>query len=228
MEDQRDQDMEFRIVRPDGAVRWVHRQGQVERDLDGKPIRVSGITCDITERKRAQEALELVTRLPGENPAPVMRLKEGSVLSFVNPAGERLLKVWGKALGDEVPAEIASLARAVLTGGEKRQCEITFDDRTFVVAVVPVLHGDYVNLYFSDISERKQAEEEVRRLLEQAKAREQERRDEKRAVQTRIGAAGHEHRCAGRERGGEDQCMRGSHDSSVRHRSCGLTAADRA
>jgi PAS domain S-box-containing protein len=57
MEDQRDQNMEFRIVHPDGTVRWMHRQGQVERDAQGHAVRVSGITFDVTERKHAEEAL---------------------------------------------------------------------------------------------------------------------------------------------------------------------------
>lgn len=51
-------DMEYRILRQnDGAVRWVHGLGRLEFDVSGKPIRLSGLVQDITERKLAEEAL---------------------------------------------------------------------------------------------------------------------------------------------------------------------------
>ena len=49
--------VEYRIVRPDGDVRWIHERGVLERDENGKPVGVSGISTDITERKRGEEAL---------------------------------------------------------------------------------------------------------------------------------------------------------------------------
>ncbi len=58
IEEGRDQNLEFRIVRPDGNVRWLHRKGQIVRDEQGVPVRVSGITLDITDRKEAELALQ--------------------------------------------------------------------------------------------------------------------------------------------------------------------------
>jgi PAS domain S-box-containing protein len=50
-------DIEFRIVRPDGEIRWLLDGGVLGRDETGKPIAVTGIATDITERKRVEEAL---------------------------------------------------------------------------------------------------------------------------------------------------------------------------
>ncbi len=50
-------DAEFRIRRPDGDVRWVHTKGTVVRDDQGQPIRMIGVTNDITDRKHAEAAL---------------------------------------------------------------------------------------------------------------------------------------------------------------------------
>jgi PAS domain S-box-containing protein len=50
-------DTQFRIVRPDGAVRVVHEQGEVTVDDDGRPIRVIGTMHDITLHKQAEETL---------------------------------------------------------------------------------------------------------------------------------------------------------------------------
>lgn len=49
---------EFRIIRPDGEVRWCVAGGAATRDAFGTPVRLSGVIHDITERKRAEESLQ--------------------------------------------------------------------------------------------------------------------------------------------------------------------------
>ncbi len=48
--------VEFRTIRPDGALQWLMSKGQVQRDAIGKPIRMAGVYVDITQRKRSEEA----------------------------------------------------------------------------------------------------------------------------------------------------------------------------
>jgi two-component system CheB/CheR fusion protein len=50
-----DHRLEYRIVRPDGTLRWVEGRGKVFRDASGAPVRLIGVCTDITERK-VQEA----------------------------------------------------------------------------------------------------------------------------------------------------------------------------
>jgi PAS domain S-box-containing protein len=47
-------DTEFRVVWPDGTGHWLHANGQVFRDENGKPVRMVGMNYDITERKQAE------------------------------------------------------------------------------------------------------------------------------------------------------------------------------
>ena len=47
-------DIEYRIVRPDGEIRWIRARGFQVRDAAGKLIRLTGIVTDITERKRVE------------------------------------------------------------------------------------------------------------------------------------------------------------------------------
>jgi len=47
-------DVEYRVVRPDGEVRFVRSEGDVVRDGSGRLLRVFGTVQDITERKRAE------------------------------------------------------------------------------------------------------------------------------------------------------------------------------
>jgi PAS domain S-box-containing protein len=50
-------ELEHRIVRPDGSVRWVYDRAYPHFDQNGKLVRYVGATLDITDRKRAEEAL---------------------------------------------------------------------------------------------------------------------------------------------------------------------------
>jgi PAS domain S-box-containing protein len=52
----RSYETEFRIVRPDGEIRWCVGTAAATLDKSGRVIRVSGVTVDITERKRAENA----------------------------------------------------------------------------------------------------------------------------------------------------------------------------
>ena len=66
-------DEEYRIVRPDGSVRWVRDRAFPVRDQSGEVYRVAGIADDVTERRRVAEALsdakltaEAASRAKGE------------------------------------------------------------------------------------------------------------------------------------------------------------------
>ncbi|MDO8705522.1 MAG: EAL domain-containing protein [Sulfuricaulis sp.] len=54
---------EYRIVRPDGSLRWILDRGFPIRDKSGKVYRVTGIAEDITERKQAEEEILMKARL---------------------------------------------------------------------------------------------------------------------------------------------------------------------
>jgi diguanylate cyclase (GGDEF)-like protein/PAS domain S-box-containing protein len=50
-------DMEYRVLRPDGEVRWLRDRRHIIYGANGIPTRVDGIVYDITDRKRAEERL---------------------------------------------------------------------------------------------------------------------------------------------------------------------------
>jgi PAS domain S-box-containing protein len=53
----REYDIEFRGLRPDGQVRWLYARGKVFRDEDARPLRITGVTLDITERRAIEQSL---------------------------------------------------------------------------------------------------------------------------------------------------------------------------
>lgn len=55
--DRRSLDIEYRIVRPDGGIRWIRARAFQVRDAQDTLVRNTGIVTDITERKQAEEQL---------------------------------------------------------------------------------------------------------------------------------------------------------------------------
>jgi PAS domain S-box-containing protein len=60
LEQGEDHHIEYRIIRPDGAVHWVEGRGKLVRDKTGAATRMIGVCMDITERKRNEERQRLL------------------------------------------------------------------------------------------------------------------------------------------------------------------------
>lgn len=92
-------DVEYRILRPDGSVRWIWDRGFAKVDEQGKVYFYGGIAEDITERKHMEDALresEEKFRHFAENTHALIwmaNLESGENL-YVNPAYE---KIWGRS-----------------------------------------------------------------------------------------------------------------------------------
>ncbi len=56
-----DYDEEYRVIRPDGSIRWIRDRAFPIRDTSGRVYRLTGIAEDITEAKRAEEKLKAST-----------------------------------------------------------------------------------------------------------------------------------------------------------------------
>jgi PAS domain S-box-containing protein len=53
-------DIEFRILLPDGSVRWVQQRGEVHRGPQGQALRRAGVVQDITQRRKSEGELLLL------------------------------------------------------------------------------------------------------------------------------------------------------------------------
>jgi two-component system, cell cycle sensor histidine kinase and response regulator CckA len=58
-----DLDIEFRVIRPDGAVRWLRAHGQVFYDAGGDPVAMTGACVDVTHRREVEEQLRQAQRM---------------------------------------------------------------------------------------------------------------------------------------------------------------------
>lgn len=87
---------EYRVIRPDGTVRWVCSRGFPVLDDEGRMYRVVGTTEDITHRKEAEAAIRANERRMQQVldalPVGVLLAEADGRLVWHNPAGDR---IWG-------------------------------------------------------------------------------------------------------------------------------------
>jgi PAS domain S-box-containing protein len=82
--------VEYRVVRPDGAVRWIWDRGFVIRDASGDVYRVAGIAEDITERRLAQQTLAQQAAVLENMVEGVNVSDENGIIFFTNSAFDRM------------------------------------------------------------------------------------------------------------------------------------------
>jgi PAS domain S-box-containing protein len=84
------EEVAFRIVRPDGSIRWIGHVCQPVFDADGTYLGVRGSNRDITKRKRAEEAVraseERYRAVVEEQTELICRWRPDGTLTFVNEA----------------------------------------------------------------------------------------------------------------------------------------------
>jgi PAS domain S-box-containing protein len=158
-------DQEYRILRPDGEVRWLHGKVFAVKDAEGRTIRYTGTDEDITERRQLDEALRdrehLLNQIFDILPVGLWIANAKGELVRSNPAGR---KIWGaeplvgqeeygvfKARRlpsmEEIAAEDWAVAKTINEGVtiQNEMLEIdAFDGekRTILNSTAPVLNDD--------------------------------------------------------------------------------------
>lgn len=187
-------DVEFRIRRPDGSVRWIRDRGFPIRNQAGQVYRIAGIAHDITERKLAEQALresEERFRQLTENINEVfwMTTPDLKQVLYLSPAFRNLLgrpfELGQEGAGIEAflesvhPDDRASVMEILAEPGQEFdiECRICLDDgllRWVRNRGFPI-RNQYGQIYrmggvAEDITHRKEAEERLKATTEQLRA----------------------------------------------------------
>ena len=195
-------DIEYRIIRPDGATAWVQARAKMVRAHDGTPLRLAGVSLDVTDRREAEEELRRTSALLGTiietAPGLIYAKDRAGRMVIANSATLALIgKGWQEVEGrndreflhDQAQAEavmendsrvmrdgvVQSLEELVGTGSET--------PRTWLSTKAPLRDPDggvtgMVGISM-DISARKQAEAALQRLNATLEARVAERTAER-------------------------------------------------
>ena len=179
-------DRGYRIVRPDtGEERWVHGRGTLHLDAAGRPIKMLGTIADVTDARRAQDAIvrseqRYAAIFEGAMEAILIAQVETQRFRWANPAacamfgytpGEMLaLTVRDLHPPDALPAIIEQfLALPNDESGSMRSAQcVRKDGQAFLAdikASTVVLDGVPFNVgFFTDVTEARQVEDRDRRL----------------------------------------------------------------
>jgi PAS domain S-box-containing protein len=171
--------LEFRIVMPNGAVRWLAAWSRVETSAAGMPVRAIGAVRDITARKSSEEAqARLAAIVTSSADAIVGKTLDGIVTSW-NKAAERMFgypasEMIGQSIRRLVPPDRQSEEDMILTclarseSIERHEMALLAKDgRTFdaSITVSPMRDADGriigCSKIIRDITARKRAEEEL-------------------------------------------------------------------
>src|SRR6267378_3829331 len=107
---QRDQiEGEFRIVRPDGTIRWIRDRAFPIRDQSGQLCRVVGIAQDVTERKHAEQELARLLALERASRAETEFLRSASMALTQTLSLDAVLQTLLDCLGQLVPYDTANV-----------------------------------------------------------------------------------------------------------------------
>ena len=131
-------DLQYRAVRPDGEVRFLHSQGVVVRGPDGKALRFFGTVQDITDRRRAEQAMAeslnlLNAVIEGTDDAVFVKDFEGRYLMVNSAAALNIGKPPADVIGrmdaavwasPELAAAIAQQDREVMADGVSKTFEL--------------------------------------------------------------------------------------------------------
>ncbi|MCA8832409.1 PAS domain S-box protein [Hymenobacter pini] len=121
---------------------------------------------DVTQARRAEQYMHSLSRIPGQNPNPVLRIHANGRLLYGNLAAEQFRQEYLKPqLEPGLPQQVYQAALEALAGDQPLvNREMWFWGRCYQVAIAPFVDDQYVNLYFTDITPLKNAES---RLVEQ-------------------------------------------------------------
>jgi PAS domain S-box-containing protein len=185
-------ELTFRIVRADGAIRWIRNRGFPIVGEDGGLLRVVGIAADITEPRLAHLALVKTQRVlasivNSSNDAIISRSLDDRITSW-NPSAERIfgytpLEAIGASAkiltsGDQ-DAEVAKIREQIQEGlsvrnfkTERRHRDGNMIAVTLTASPIRDESGEIIGVssQYHNISERKKLEDDLSIVSEQLRA----------------------------------------------------------
>ena len=126
---------------------------------------VMAMVRDITERNRAEEEVKSLAKFPAENPNPIMRITKNGKIIYANEGSSALLKAWECKDDCFLPEELHNQISQIFKSKKSKEVEVICGEQIFSILFSPIFNAGYVNVYASDITERKHAEEALRKAL---------------------------------------------------------------
>ncbi len=147
------------VLTREGSERIISWHNMLIRDQTGEVAGVLSSGDDVTDLKKTEEEIKSLARFPSENPNPVLRVNRDGRLLYVNERARTLCDMWNCVVGENLPENVTVLVNEALQTGLKRETEIGVEGRILSLVYAPIEGECYVNIYGTDITDRKKAEE---------------------------------------------------------------------
>jgi len=144
---------------------------------------------EYAERERAVREIRSLARFPSEDPNPVLRIADNGEIVYANQASNDLLAKWERGIGDIAPDRWLELTAKAVSSGEGQTAEVELGDRVLLMNIVPVPGSECINVYGSDITDRKKMEQALKDNAESLERLVEERTRELREAE-RLSAIG--------------------------------------
>ncbi|WP_324670574.1 PAS domain S-box protein [Hymenobacter sp. GOD-10R] len=116
---------------------------------------------DVTTRHQQDAQLRTLAYILEQHPNPILRLTPAGEVLYANPAAAPLAETLGAAEPGNVRHELLLLVQQALHTGNSHQQELALADQYYLVTVMAVPGETYATLYLTDITARRQAEQEL-------------------------------------------------------------------
>ncbi len=126
-----------------------------------------GVQRDNLNQKN-QIAVGDMASFPNENPYPIFRTSLKGKIIFSNPAGHEFLKSFNLYKDDLAPYPFLNSIQSLDQFSRTKQIEVSVENRVYAFTMILIPNRDYVNIYSSDISERKKMETDLIHAKEEA------------------------------------------------------------
>lgn len=135
--------LRFRIIRPDGAIRWIESKGRAFDDADGKLINIIGTNQDITDRENIAQALrvseERYRSVVEDQTEVISRFLPDGTFLFVNEVycrvfGQPYEEIIGKRWHPIAHADDLSMIEAKLREMAPESPVVVIENRVYVAS----------------------------------------------------------------------------------------------
>jgi len=140
------------------------------RNAEGRIVGGVAAMLDVTETKQAQDEIQNLAKFPSENPYPVIRVAKDGTILYANDASRPCLKTWKCKTGQCLPDDWRQQICDAVDSGSAREIELECEDQIFSLAIMPVVDADYINLYGTDVTNRKKTEQELNHSAQKSQA----------------------------------------------------------
>lgn len=141
-------DTEYRVIWPDGSLHSVGARGKFYRDEQGKPLRMTGVCWDITDRKESEQALaaanaQLAGVLDASTQVAIIATDVHGLITIFNTGAQNLLGYSAEEMVGQLTPAVFHVMEEVESRGQELTRDLGYPVDGFEVFVAYSRQGQF-------------------------------------------------------------------------------------